>query len=401
MRRISLTVIVFALIINANAQPPKTILIDANRLAEVKKHAQQKDNYSLQLIDSLKKQADGLLKMKPVSVMDKAFTPVSGSKHDYMSQAPYFWYDSTKTNGLPYMRKDGQRNPEINKITDHKYFADLDNAARVLSLAYYFTGEEKYAEKAAGLLRYWFFGEATKMNPNLDYAQAVPGVNTGRGIGIIESRSLVGIADAVGLLQGSKSWTPTDTKNLQQWYVQFLNWMLTSKNGKEENAAKNNHGTWYSVQAIDYALFTGNKEKAKQLSEESKRRIDSQFTKDGQQPLELARTNALGYSTMNLRGWCDLATLAEKTGVDLWHYQNASGAGIRTAIEWLMPYATGEKPWTYQQISKYNRFDFYPILFEAGNKYKAKDLLLNTFTLGKDVNDWLTKLIYSTFSRRI
>src|SRR5258708_29228033 len=120
MKRRFFVIIGLLVAITSNAQLPKIFLIDPNRLVELKKKVQQKDNSTLQLIDSLKKQADALLNMKPVSVMDKAFTPASGSKHDYMSQAPYFWYDSSKPNGLPYMRKDGVRNPEINKITDHR-----------------------------------------------------------------------------------------------------------------------------------------------------------------------------------------------------------------------------------------------------------------------------------------
>src|SRR5688572_5569492 len=104
-----------------SAQVPKVLIMDANRLAGVKMKWQQKDETVLRLTDSLQKQADRYLKMKPVSVMDKQFTPVSGNKHDYMSQAPYFWYDSTKPNGLPYMRRDGVRNPEIYKITDRTY----------------------------------------------------------------------------------------------------------------------------------------------------------------------------------------------------------------------------------------------------------------------------------------
>ena len=190
----------------ADAQSPKVFVMNADRLADLKKKVQQKDKAFMPLVDSLKKQADALLGMKPVSVMDKAFTPVSGNKHDYMSQAPYFWYDSTKPNGLPYMRKDGQRNPEIYKITDRTYLGKLDDACCVLSLAWYLTGEEKYADKAATLLRTWFIDEATKMNPHLEYGQAIPGVNTGRGIGIIETVALISIADAAGLLAGSKSW---------------------------------------------------------------------------------------------------------------------------------------------------------------------------------------------------
>jgi hypothetical protein len=394
MKKTSLSIIAFLSVLIALAQKPETFLMDASRLVELKKKIQQKDRSTLQLIDSLKKQADVLLSMKPVSVMDKTLTPPSGSKHDYMSQAPYFWYDSTKPNGLPYMRKDGQRNPEINKITDHGNQDKLSSASRTLALAFYFTGEEKYAGKAASLLRYWFFDEATKMNPNLEYAQGVPGVNTGRGIGIIETRALTGIVDAVGLLTNSKSWSATDTKNLRQWYSQYLNWMLTSKNGKEENAAKNNHGTWYSVQAIDFALFVDDKKKAKQLAEETKTRLDSQITKEGKQPLELARTNALGYSTMNLRGWFDLARLAEITGVDLWHYTNSSSATIQTTLDWLIPFALGEKKWKYQQISPYSKNDIYPILLQATDKFNDPHYLKLANSISDESNNWMNTLLY-------
>jgi hypothetical protein len=218
-------------------------------------------------------------------------------------------------------------------------------------------------------LRTWFLNEGTKMNPHLEYGQAIPGVNTGRGIGIIETVALTNIADAAGLLIGSKSWTDADHKALQAWYSLYSNWLLTSKNGKDEHAAKNNHGTWYYAQAIDFALFTGDKVKAKQLAEESKKRLDSQLTQEGQQPLELERTNALGYSTMNLRGWFTVATLAEKTGVDLWNFKTSQAVGIRGAFDWLLPYALGEKSWTWQQISKYNKNEIYPLLLQAAEVF--------------------------------
>jgi hypothetical protein len=238
--------------------------------------------------------------MKPVSVMDKTISPPSGNKHDYMSQAPYFWYDSSKPNGLPYMRRDGQRNPEIYKITDRTYLGNLDNATRTLALAYYITGDEKYAAKASTLLQHWFLDEDSKMNPHLEYGQGIPGINTGRGIGIIETVSLTGIVDAIGLLPESKSWTLNDQKGLQDWFAKYLDWLLNSKYGKDEAAAKNNHGTWYNVQVVDFALFTGDNQKAKELAEDAKKRIDNQIAGDGKMQLELDRTNGLGYSSMNL-----------------------------------------------------------------------------------------------------
>lgn len=390
MRKL-LTLVCFVICIKAVAQLPNTLVMNANRLQQLKnQHLQQ----PYKLISNLRKEADSLLSIELFSVMNKVFTPVSGNKHDYMSQAPYFWYDSTKPNGLPYLRKDGVRNPEIYKITDRTYLGRLENATRILSLAWFLTGEEKYAQKSALLLRTWFISEATKMNPHLEYGQAIPGINTGRGIGIIETVALITIADAASLLAGSKAWTTNDHQSLKKWYADYLNWLLTSKYGMDEHQAKNNHGTWYYAQAIDFALFTDNKMKAKELIEESKNRLDSQLTKEGKQPLELERTNGLGYSTMNLRGWFTVATLAEKEGYDLWNYKTVQGASLQTAFDWLVPYAMEEKKWEYQQISKYNRTDFYSLLLQAGLAFKAQQYFSEAKKLEKENRTFLTGILY-------
>ena len=170
--------------------------------------------------------------------------------------------------------------------------------------------------------------------------------------------------------------------------------MLTSKNGNDEHKAKNNHGTWYYAQVIDFALFTGDTKKAKQLAEESMKRLDSQLTKEGKQPLELERTNALGYSTMNLNGWFTVATLAEKTGLDLWNYKTPLNTGIRTAFDWLLPYALGEKKWEFQQISKYNKDEIYPLLLKAGTAFKDQQYFTTTSKLDKEDKNSLTDLLY-------
>lgn len=374
------------------AQVPKVFLLDLDKLAKVKS-SYSKDARLKTAVDSLVKEADHFLSAKPWSVMDKGITPPSGNKHDYMSQAPYFWYDSTKPNGLPYMRKDGVRNPEINKITDHHTLDMVNESTRVLSLAWFLTGNEKYAEKAAEIIRVCFLDEATKMNPNLDYGQGIPGINTGRGIGIIETRSLMYIADAAALLAGSRAWTNADQLALKNWYAKYLDWMLTSKNGKEEHAAKNNHGTWYYAQVIDFSLVSDNRKKALELANESKKRLDSQLTRDGKQPLELERTNALGYSTMNIDGWFTVARLAENTGTDLWNYKGSTGAGFSEALNWLLPFATGEKKFEYQQINKYNKADLYPLLVQASQKYKDASYLEKAKQV-RGSSHWMADLIY-------
>ncbi|HVW62806.1 MAG TPA: alginate lyase family protein [Puia sp.] len=354
----------------AGGAKPNVLLMDAGALAKMKEDAASQNPDAVKYAAQIRQQADRLLDMQPVSVMFKLRTPPSGNKHDYMSQAPYFWYDSTKPNGLPYKNLDGQRNPEIYTVTDRTYIGKLETASQTLALAWYFTGEEKYAAKAAQLLRRWFLEDSSRMNPHLEYGQSVPGLVEGRSYGIIETIALMGIADAAGLLEGSSSWTAADAAGVKSWYSQYLHWMLTSKKGNDEHHAKNNHGVWFLAQASDYALFTGDKDKAKELAEEGKARVENQIEPDGRMPQELRRTNSMHYSAYNLQAFFDLAKIGEQVGVDLWNYQNKSGSGIHTALDWLRPYVMDEKKWEYQEIVPYNHKEFSKLLMEAWAAYK-------------------------------
>ena len=345
------------------ANLPRTFLLDAKHLAATRQRIQTGDKSFEPALAALKRDADRALEFEQVSVMDKPTTPPSGDKHDYMSQAPYFWPDPKSSNGLPYIRRDGEHNPEIRKIPDHKNILEMPDAVETLALQYYFSGDEHYAAKATHLLRVWFLNSATRMNPNLEYAQAVPGVNTGRGTGLIESPNLTKVVDAVGLLAGSKAWTANDQRGLKQWFTDYLRWMLDSKPGRAEAAAKNNHGTYYDLQVISFALFLGNTNLATQVAQAAReKRIAVQIEPDGSQPLELARTRAWGYSVANLSGLVSLATISENVGVDLWNYQSADGRSLRKAIDFLLPFALREKQWSYQQLGGWSPGGFFPLL---------------------------------------
>ena len=161
------------------------------------------------------------------------------------------------------------------------------------------------------LLRAFFLDPATRMNPNLEYAQFIPGVNTGRGIGLIETRGLTRVVDAIGLLAGSKALTSEDERGLHDWFGKFLQWMLDSKNGREEAAAKNNHGTYYDVAGGFVRAVCRQKDLARQVLEQAKQKgIATQIEPDGRQPLELARTKAWSYSNGNLDGLMSSRRLA-------------------------------------------------------------------------------------------
>lgn len=354
---------------SASPPVPRVFLLDGKRLLSVQQQIKRGDTNFSPALEKLQKEAQTALKAGPFTVVDQ-FIPPGGTRHDYMSQAPYFWPDPKSTNGLPYIRKDGERNPEINKLPDHASLNDLVEFVETLSLAYFFIGEERYAVKASQLLRAWFLAPATRMSPHLQFAQAIPGVNTGRGIGLIETRGLSRIVDSVGLLERSESWRKKDQEGLKEWFNQFLQWMLESKNGRDEAAAKNNHGTYYDLQTASFALFVGKDKLAKSiLGGVMTRRIPEQIEPDGKQPLEIARTKAWTYSIGNLNGLMSLARLGENAGLDLWNFQTADGRGLRKAIDYLLPFGLGEKKFPHQQLGGFSAQPFYPLLRKAAVKF--------------------------------
>jgi Alginate lyase len=344
-------------------------LLEKNRLSIKDKKEPEK----VKALAKLVTQAERILKKgKLYSVMNKKQLPPSGDKHDYFSQSPYWWPDPAKPDGLPYIRRDGQRNPELDNITDAGEMDDMVGDVEELALAYFFTGEEKFAKFGATLVRTWFLDPKTRQNPHLNFAQRIPGINKNRGIGLIETRDLYRVIDATMLLEKSNSWPTTDQQALKAWFSEFLKWMTTSPVGLDEADEKNNHGTYYNVQVLSYALYTGDRAMARKHVETAKERIRSQIETDGRQPHELARTLSWNYVNMNLYGFLLLARLAEHEKADLWNY-SADGRGIKKAVDWVAPYASGDKKWTYEQINAAKFNLTIPILRRAAKKFERPE----------------------------
>lgn len=274
----------------------------------------------------------------------------SGDKHDYLSLSPYWWPDTTKADGLPYIRRDGVTNPESKRDLDQPRVAKLGQVMQTLGLAYYLTGDEAYAARATMQVRSWFLDSATRMNPHLRFAQLVRGNPRERGSGIIDTRWFIEVVDAVGLIQGSTSWTPDDQRQLQDWFRQYLTWLRTSPNGAHEQKAVNNHGSWFAAQTAAYALFIGDTATAREIIAAIPARIDSQIEPDGQQPIELKRTMSMHYSSFNAEALSRLAEMGRHVGIDLWHYEAPSGGSLKRAIDHIVPHIGSISTWPGQQI---------------------------------------------------
>jgi hypothetical protein len=297
--------------------------------------------------DAVIKSADEALGVGPFSVMDKTKTPPSNDKHDYMTLGRYWWPNPADPTG-PYIQKDGESNPEYaTSAYDYTAMLTMTDSVTALGLAYFLTGNEKYAAKAHDLLNAWYITAATRMNPNFNYAQSVPGVADGRKEGVIDGLQMAQMLDGVELLRAAGGLSQADYDGLITWFSSMLTWLTTNAPlALQEKAATNNHGTWYDVQTSRYAVFVGKPEIAVQIANDAKQqRIAKQVLPSGQQPEETKRTNGYFYSLYNLTGLFDLATLAGGVGVDLFHYQTTDARSIQKALDFMAPYADATKVW--------------------------------------------------------
>ena len=340
---------------SADANAPQVFQYSGAALAAARGRAQAGDPSMAQVLKALRERGDSLLGDGSFTIVHKLHPLPGVDPHDYVSLAPYYWPNPDTSNHLPYIRRDGERNPETREF-DARIFSTFSEHVWGLALAGYMTGDERYSRRAAVLLRAWFLDPETRMNPNLDHGQFVKGENTGRGTGIIESNRFLNVIDGVALLRAaSAGWTADDQSKLEDWFRAYLKWMQESPNGKAEAAATNNHGTWYDVQVVTYMLFVGDEAGARHVVEAAKsKRIAAQIQPDGQMPRELGRTKSWGYSCFNLKALTQLADLGQRVDVDLWNYRTADGHSIRAALDFHLPFATGQKPWSHQQISRFD-----------------------------------------------
>lgn len=293
--------------------------------------------------------ADRMLGTKPASVMDKRSIPVSGDRHDYVSLARYWWPNPVDAKG-PYVRRDGDTNPDIESNRfDRSALSRMTREADTLALAFYYSGERKYAEGAARVIRTWFLDPATAMNPNMNFAQAVPGVSDGRPEGVLDGASFIAVIDAAGLIAPSGALTPAESAALEGWFGRYIEWMLKSPNGKDEGRATNNHGLWYDAQVARFALFARKPDIARKIvAAFPKARIAQQIDPSGTLPAELGRTRSFHYSLYALGAAYTVADSAACLGIDLYRAEE-KGRSLRKATDHVASYRGRAADWPYKE----------------------------------------------------
>jgi len=298
------------------------------------------------------------LQERPVTLTSFVAERSTGDAHDFYSEGDYWWPDSLNPDG-PYVRRDGQTNPD-NFVAHRHAMIRFSSIVGNLTSAYLLTKDEKYVEAVMRHVRVWFVDEQTFMRPNLQYAQAIKGVTTGRGIGIIDTVHLMEVAQSLYRLEMAGVLSEKDIQDTKKWFADYLNWISNHPYGKDEMNAKNNHGTCWVMQAAVFARYVGDEPMMNFCKNRFKEvLLPNQMNEDGSFPLELSRTKPYGYSLFNLDAMATICqTLSDETD-NLWEYTVDGVKNMKNGIEFIYPYIQNKDAWPYAHDVMY--WDEWPV----------------------------------------
>lgn len=303
------------------------------------------------LRERLQRDAGAAMTAGPWSVMDKPKPAPSGDWHDFVGYGSYWWPNPATPDGLPYVSRDGENNPESRDYDGYR-LRQLYATVTTLAEAAWFLGDRAAGARARLLVSVWFLEPATRMNPHLRYGCHIPGVWEGSGWGIVDTHGLVELLRALALLREAGHWTEADAATMAGWLGAYLDWLLTSEEGRFEADRMNNHATAYDELCCTLALQLDRPQIARDiLAAVPYERIGKQLEHNGRQPWENARTESWGYSSLNLGLLMNLADLGRLLGIDLWNYATGDGRGIRRTFDYMRPFALGKARWPWETLS--------------------------------------------------
>ncbi len=329
---------------------PILLLLQLNYSVAQKKNVSPKTIFketAALLHDQVMQEAGWAMKQEPVTVTATSSPRSAGGKHDFFSEADYFWPDPNKPDG-PYINKDGLTNPD-NFLAHRKAMIRFSRIIGALASAYKLTGDKKYIAQALIHLKAWFIDPETLMNPNLQYAQAVKGLFTGRNYGIIDTIHFIEVAQGVIAMETDAAFDPVIAAGVKKWFSQYIDWLNTSKPGLDEKNVKNNHSTCWVMQVASFAKLCNNT----QVMDSCRARfknilLPNQMGEDGSFPLETARTKPYGYSLFNLDAMATICQVLSVPGDDLWKYETADGRSVKKGIAYLYPFIVDKTKWTFK-----------------------------------------------------
>jgi hypothetical protein len=320
--------------------------------------------------------ATAYLREKPQTITSVRAPRSAGGLHDYFSEGDYWWPNPKDPHG-PYIRRDGESNPD-NFVAHRDLLIRLSVQMPALTAAWLLTGKRTFADHAGAHLRAWFVDPATRMNPNLEFAQAIHGIDSGRSIGIIDTVHLVEVAQAALVLERGHAIDAASQAGTRKWFEEYLTWLTTSDRGQQERDAKNNHGSCWLLQVAEFATYAGREDVRAECRDRFRRTlVPEQIATNGSFPLEQARTKPYSYSLFDLDILGMNAKVLSDTKQNLWTWHTPDGRGLEAAFRFMVPYIANKAAWPYRRDVEY--FDDLPVrqpsLLFAGLTYRQPSYL--------------------------
>ncbi len=320
-----------ALLILASCAPPDSTTNYRDQIREI-------------LADSVLSLAQTYVQAHPVTITAQLSERSAGGPHDFYSEGDYWWPDPTDPEG-PYVRRDGMTNPD-NFTAHREALIRFSEIVGNLCSAYLITQDMAYAQAALAHCRAWFLTDSSRMNPHLRYAQAIQGLSTGRGIGIIDAIHFMEVVQSLRVLEQHDLVDSLSMAGFRAWFAEFATWLTTHPYGRDEMVHPNNHGTCWNMQVGLYAAFTGNDSLLTFCRDRFiQTLLPDQMAIDGSFPLELARTRPYSYSLFNLDAMIMNALILSDPEHDLWTYTTESGASIERGLAYMQPYVADKHSW--------------------------------------------------------
>ena len=346
----------------------------------------RKEAWTQDPVRRLRAEADRRVKEGPWSVTTDRPKGVDLDVHDYYSEAPDWWPNPEDPTG-PYIRHEGQANP-IRFGANRSALDAMSDSVFTLGAAAFLLDDVRYAQRAERDINSWFLNPKTRMNPSLDHARAVPGVNSGTPMGVLEGRAFIRAIQGMEFLAQTPYWDPHELTAVKRWFGEYLQWLMHSPMADEERRSGNNHASWWTAQTAAVASFVEDHPAEQWAFSFYKDRIfPRQIRADGSAPSEEVRTLSLSNSALNLEAFTMTCRIAQVNGVDLWDVQARGGAKIGTVIDYLSPYLSDPRKWKMQQIAEFQNQGLYSLAF-AGMGLKKPEYVSLYRKLEKPEGAW-------------
>jgi hypothetical protein len=348
----------------------------------------RKEAWTQDSVRRLREEAEKRLREGPWSVTSDRPKGIELDTHEYYSEAPDWWPDPENPTG-PYIRHEGQANP-IRFMGNRNAIDAMCDAVFTLGTAAFLLDDARYAQRAVRVINVWFLSPKTRMNPDLDHARAVPGVNTGTGNGILDGRGLIRAIQGMEFLAQTPSWDAREQAGVRRWFAEYLQWLTRSANAEEERNSGNNHASWWTAQTAAVATFVEDHSTAQMIFNFYADRVfPRQIRSNGSAPREEVRTRSLANSALNLEAFAMISRIAQVNGVDLWDVRARSGATIGTVVDYLAPYLSDPRKWTMEQVADFQSEGLYSLAF-TGMGLKKPEYVALYHKLEKPEGAWLS-----------